>query len=122
MAITSTRCLSIAAGFTPSRTDIRTAQNSPSSTYPGLELVSLNRIPNVTGAHNVCVLDDDLVIGCHSEIGALANLKTGETLWDSGSPVYTRGLAASADHLFIGESQITVRENRGSCAGADLDR
>ncbi len=86
-------------------------------TYPGLELVSLDRIPDVTGAHNVCVLDDDLVIGCHSEIGALANLKTGETLWDSGSPVYTRGLAASADHLFIGESQITVRENRGSCAG-----
>lgn len=85
--------------------------------YPDMNLISLERIPNITGVHNVFVEESETIVGCHSDVGALINLKNGDLLWQSGSAVYTRGLAASADHLFIGESEITVRENRVSCPG-----
>ena len=85
--------------------------------YPDMTLISVDRIPNVTGVHNVFVEDDGSVIGCHSEVGGLIDLKSASLLWQSGSCGYTRGLAASEDCLLIGESEITTREKRASCFG-----
>jgi hypothetical protein len=84
-------------------------------TYPDLSFVSETKVPNVTGAHNIFVDRDGKAIGCHSEVGGLIDFGTGELLWESGSPVYTRGLAASDDLFLIGESEITSREGRKSC-------
>lgn len=82
--------------------------------YPELEIISATPIPNITGVHNVFADDEGLIIGCHSEIGGLANLKTGEPLWISGSPGYTRGLAVTRDVILVGDSEMTSRADRAS--------
>jgi hypothetical protein len=83
--------------------------------YPELRLLSAQRVPGVTGMHNLFVEDDGLILGCSSEIGGIVDLRTGHPLWISGSPIYTRGLAVSNDSYFVGESEFTARENRSSC-------
>jgi hypothetical protein len=78
--------------------------------YPTLDLLSLDVIENRTGLHNIWVTEEGQKISCHSEAGSVVDLNENKTLWRSGSPVYTRGLAASADYVLVGESQ---RANRG---------
>lgn len=80
--------------------------------FPDLELLSLENVKNRTGLHNIWVTDDSQKISCHSEAGSVIDLVSGEILWDSGNPVYTRGLAASADFVLIGESERARRESR----------
>jgi hypothetical protein len=83
--------------------------------YPELRLLSAQKVPDVTGMHNVFVEDQDLILGCDSYVGGIVDLKTGRPLWTSGCPIYTRGLAVSDNSYFIGESEFTARENRASC-------
>ncbi len=78
------------------------------------ELLSVEPVPGLTGLHNIWVQEDGRKICCHSEAGALVELKGGETLWRAGSSIYTRGLAAGADYVLIGESAKGVRETRQS--------
>jgi hypothetical protein len=86
--------------------------------YPELRLLSASKVPNATGMHNIFIEDDGLILGCNSEVGGIADLQTGQTLWTSGSPIYTRGLAVSDSCYFIGESEVAARENRSSCSSA----
>lgn len=83
-------------------------------TYPALEMVSVKPIERRTGLHNVWVSDEGQKIACHSNIGALIDLESNEVLWESGSPIYTRGLAVSSDIMLVGESQMTGRDLRRS--------
>ena len=46
---------------------------------------------------------------------ASSNSRPAARFWQSGASVYTRGLAASKELFFVGESEITSRENRTSC-------
>jgi hypothetical protein len=80
--------------------------------FPDLELLAIQPIKNRTGLHNIWVTDDGQEISCHSEAGSVIDLRNGEILWDSGSPVYTRGLAASVDFVLIGESERARRDSR----------
>jgi hypothetical protein len=80
--------------------------------FPDLELLSLEPIKNRTGIHNIWVTDDGQRIACHSDAGALIDLNTESAVWESGSEIYTRGLAASADFVLVGESQKTGRASR----------
>jgi hypothetical protein len=80
--------------------------------FPALELLAVEPVKNRTGLHNIWVTDDGQEISCHSESGSVIDLGSGEVLWDSGSPVYTRGLAASGDFVLIGESERARRDSR----------
>lgn len=80
--------------------------------FPDLELRALDSVENRSGLHNIWVTDDGQRISCHSEAGSLIELNNNTVLWDSGSPVYTRGLAVSADFILVGESQKTERASR----------
>jgi hypothetical protein len=84
--------------------------------YPTLRLLSAHKVPDVTGMHNVFVSDDGSILGCNSHVGGIVDLQSGKTLWTSGCPIYARGLAVSDSSYFIGESEITARENRSSCS------
>ena len=80
--------------------------------FPELELRTLDSVKNRSGLHNIWVTADGQRISCHSEAGSLIELNNNSVLWDSGSSVYTRGLAASADYVLVGESQKTERASR----------
>jgi hypothetical protein len=80
--------------------------------FPDLELLAVEPVKNRTGLHNIWVTDDGQEISCHSEAGSLIDLSSDTVLWDSGSPVYTRGLAASSDFVLIGESERAQRASR----------
>jgi hypothetical protein len=80
--------------------------------YPDLDLLSLDPVKNRSGLHNIWVTGDGQQISCHSEAGSLIELNSGAILWDSGSPIYTRGLAASADFVLVGESERAQRASR----------
>lgn len=82
--------------------------------YPDLQLIELKEINNRSGLHNIWVNDDGQHISCHSEAGAVIDLVTNEVLWEAGSAVYTRGLAATSQFLVVGESQKTGRDLRAS--------
>lgn len=82
--------------------------------YPDLEMVSLEPIEGRTGLHNIWVTDEGQKIACHSNVGALIDLDSNKVIWEAGSPIYTRGLAASADFVLVGESQMTGRDLRRS--------
>jgi hypothetical protein len=82
--------------------------------YPDLEVVVLDPIENRTGLHNIWVTNDGQKISCDSETGSLVELNSNEVLWESGSAVFTRGLAASPEFVLIGESQKTGRGSRHS--------
>jgi hypothetical protein len=81
-------------------------------TLPDLELVSREPIRNRTGIHNIWVTDEGQRIACHSDAGALIDLNSDSAVWESGSKIYTRGLAASADFVLVGESQLAGRASR----------
>jgi hypothetical protein len=80
--------------------------------FPDLELLALEPVKNRTGLHNIWVTDDGQKISCHSEAGSVIDLRSGEILWDSGNPIYTRGMAAASDFVLIGESERARRESR----------
>ncbi|QIE24854.1 hypothetical protein [Caballeronia sp. SBC2] len=80
--------------------------------YPDLDLLALDSVKNRSGLHNIWITGDGQRISCHSEAGSLIDLSTGAVLWDAGSPVYTRGLAASADFVLVGESERSQRTSR----------
>jgi hypothetical protein len=80
--------------------------------YPSLEQIAVTTAVGRCGLHNIFVTDDGQMISCDSPAGTLCNVTTGDVLWDSGTPIYTRGLAVSADVMVIGESQRTSRDLR----------
>ncbi|MCE1191518.1 MAG: hypothetical protein LWW96_05125 [Acidovorax sp.] len=82
--------------------------------YPDLELVSVEPLGNRTGLHNIWITNDGQRVSCHSENGSLIDLDSRLPIWESGSAIYTRGLAATNDYVLIGESQKTVRDLRRS--------
>lgn len=83
--------------------------------YPDLELVSVTPLGARTGLHNIWITSEGQRISCHSEVGSLIDIDSARPLWESGVPVYTRGLAATADYVVVGESQKTGRDlRRGS--------
>lgn len=86
--------------------------------YPDLDLISVTPLGARTGLHNIWVTSEGQRISCHSEVGALIDIDSAKPLWESGVPVYTRGLAATTDHVLVGESQKTGRDlRRGSLSG-----
>lgn len=82
--------------------------------YPSLTIQRVEPLGARTGLHNIWITSDGQRISCHSETGNLVDLDSQAPLWESGSPVYTRGLAASADHVLVGESAISGRDLRRS--------
>lgn len=82
--------------------------------YP--ELVPIETWPRMraSGLHNIWVDSAGRAISCHSSAGAIIDVKTSDVLWQSGSPVYLRGLAASSGFLVVGESEMTGRDLRRS--------
>lgn len=80
--------------------------------YPDCVLLETYEIKQRSGLHNVWVDDAGNIIACHSDAGELIEVKTNETIWASGSSYYSRGLAATADVIVVGDSQIATRENR----------
>lgn len=81
--------------------------------YPDLSLVSVEPVRGRTGLHNIFVAGG-LQLSCHSEAAALVDLASGEVLWEAGTPIYTRGLAVTDDHVLVGESAKTGRDLRRS--------
>ena len=86
--------------------------------YPDLKLIELKEVHNRSGLHNIWVNEERQQISCHSEAGSVIDLVTNEVLWAAGSPIYTRGLAATNEIVLVGESQKTGRDLRsGSMSG-----
>lgn len=85
--------------------------------YPEMNLLAVEPLGALTGMHNVWITRDGQRIGCHSEGGALVDLDSKTTIWEPGSPIYTRGLAANKDYVVVGESQKTGRDLRNSTMG-----
>lgn len=80
--------------------------------YPDLEVLSITPLGERTGLHNIWITSEGQRLSCHSEIGGLIDIDSKEPLWESGSPVYTRGLAATRDYVVVGESQKVGRDLR----------
>lgn len=79
--------------------------------WPELEIVAVH-VTEAAWAHNVWEGALGLVI-CDSRSGGLREVRSGETIWtaeDEGA--IARGLAVSADHLFIGRSESSGRHGR----------
>lgn len=82
--------------------------------YPELELLYVRPCKQKTGLHNIWITGEGQQISCHSEAGTLVDLAEDIELWSSGSAIYTRGLAASAEYVVLGESQRSGRDLRRS--------
>lgn len=82
--------------------------------YPDLELLSVQKLGERTGLHNIWVTVQGQCISCHSENGSLIDLNEKYPLWESGASIYTRGLAATDNFVVVGESQKTGRDLRRS--------
>ena len=83
-------------------------------TYPDMTLVSSDPVPGRTGLHNIFVTSQGQQLSCHSEAAALVDLTSGSMIWEAGTPIYTRGMAATDDFIFLGESAKTGRDLRRS--------
>lgn len=83
--------------------------------YPDLEIISIKPLDR-TSLHNIWVTDEGQQIACGSEEGGLIELNGEKTklLWQAGTPIFARGLAASTDFVLVGESQYAAREMRSS--------
>jgi len=82
--------------------------------YPDLDLISVRHLRNKQMLHNIWVTGDGQWISCDSGAGALIDLEADATLWEAGTSIYTRGLAAGSDHVIVGESQKLGRDLRRS--------
>lgn len=80
--------------------------------YPELDLLDIEPLGPRSGLHNIWITDQGQRISCHSNVGGLIDLDGKSPLWLSGSSMYTRGLAACADYVLIGESQKASRQQR----------
>ncbi|SAK44082.1 hypothetical protein AWB75_00650 [Caballeronia catudaia] len=80
--------------------------------YPDMNVLSVEPVKNRTGLHNIWVTSEGQRIACHSESGSLIELNSDAVLWESGCPIYTRGLAATPDFVLVGESEKSSRELR----------
>ena len=80
--------------------------------YPDMRLLNVERIKNRTGLHNIWVTEEGQRIACNSNAGSVIELNSNATLWESGCPIHSRGLAATPDFVLVGESQKSVRELR----------
>lgn len=81
--------------------------------YPEMRLISAEPVPGRTGLHNIFV-GDGLQLSCHSEAAAIVDLASEQILWEAGTPIYTRGMGVTDDHVFVGESAKTGRDLRRS--------
>jgi hypothetical protein len=90
------------------------AKGSAIATFslPDLALVNVEPTPGRTGLHNIWLTEDGRRISCHSGRGTVVDLASNEILWEAGKPVFTRGLAATADIVIVGESETFVRHSR----------
>ena len=66
------------------------------------------------GAHNVWPMPDGGLMVCASRAGGLMDIRRNAVLWSSGTMSWTRGLAVTADHILVGESEHAPRSDRGS--------
>lgn len=82
--------------------------------YPDLELLSVQKLGDRTGLHNIWVTSEGQRISCHSENGSVIDLDDEFPLWESGTAMYTRGLAVAENLIIVGESQKTGRDLRRS--------
>lgn len=82
--------------------------------YPDLDLITVEALENRTGLHNIWITSDGQRISCNSNVGSLIDLDSARPIWESGAEIFTRGLAATADYLVIGESLRTGRDLRRS--------
>lgn len=98
----------------------RHAQGSwlASFAYPELELCRIEPLGQRSGLHNIWLTGDGLRVSCHSAAGAVVDLVSGKTLWEAGSEVYTRGLAATGEWVLVGASEQSGRELRRSSLSA----
>lgn len=85
--------------------------------YPELREIARQPVAGKSGLHNVWVTEEGQKIGCDSETASVVDLDDGSPLWESAAQVFTRGLAASADIVVVGESARTGRDLRGASAG-----
>ena len=80
--------------------------------YPEMELRSSYATTGRTGLRNLWITHDGRHVSCHSDAGTIVDLRTESVLWDSGTPAYTRGIAATRDLILVGETQISGRDDR----------
>ncbi|CAE6726330.1 hypothetical protein [Paraburkholderia domus] len=80
--------------------------------YPDLNLLSIEAVKNHSGLHNIWVTGEGQRIACNSESGSLIELNSNTVLWESGRPIYSRGVAATPDFVLVGESEKSAREMR----------
>lgn len=81
--------------------------------YPDCILLERYEIKQRSGLHNIWVDDSGNMMACHSDAGELIEVKSNETIWATGSPCYSRGLAATTDIIIVGDSIVTsTRESR----------
>jgi len=86
--------------------------------YPELSLMSVENLPGRTGLHNIWITPEGQRISCHSEIGGIIDLAAKQPLWEAGTAIYTRGLAANSEYVLVGESQRGERAHRASSLSA----
>ncbi|UKS24974.1 TIGR03032 family protein [Paenibacillus sp. HWE-109] len=82
--------------------------------YPEMQLLNIENLGPRSGLHNIWITDQGQRISCDSERGSLIDLDESTPVWISGSPIYTRGLAAHGNYVVVGESQQTGRDLRHS--------
>lgn len=79
--------------------------------WPGLEPVRVHTT-RASWAHNVWIGEHGIVV-CDSKDGSLLAVEQGRTLWRPNEPrVITRGLAVTAEHLYVGRSGYGTRGER----------
>lgn len=82
--------------------------------YPDLSPVENWPRMRITGLHNIWVDASGQAVSCHSSAAAIVDVRSGARLWQAGSPVYLRGLAACDEYIIVGESEVTGRDLRRS--------
>jgi hypothetical protein len=82
--------------------------------YPDMQLMDIENLAPRSGLHNIWVTEQGQRISCDSEKGSLIDLDESTPIWISGSPIFTRGIAAHGNYIIVGESQKTGRDLRHS--------
>lgn len=63
-------------------------------------------------AHNLWPCEHGFLI-CNSKHGSLYDIESGQTVWKATEkPIFTRGLAATEDYIFVGRSELGKRKDR----------
>jgi hypothetical protein len=77
------------------------------------DLTTLNKIvTNASWAHNLMSYEHGLII-CNSKSQSLFDIHGGRDIWRADEPgAITRGLAASKDYFFVGQSNYAERKER----------